>query len=533
FKSSPLQASRPDTKDRDTHVAHSQMSTFGTFPKNDAAVGTGVPLSEQETSKKIKSNCSSGKHEQENTSDPGNMKDTKFVDKYWRVTIVAASALCLSSASLRSAGYIYASLIEDYGLSRSVASWPDSLTAASFEMSGLIFGQLWERTSLLSVMVIGSIFAWLGVMASGLSANIVWLSFTLGIIHGIGAGFVVVGLHIHLSEHFDKYRGTAHGIMYAGSSLASVFFPEMLLYFKEIFGFRNSLSLLGVVLTSLTFIVFLLAKPPTSSENVEEGPPGRIVFTIHSATQTETPTDGEKSVDNLLMRESKVFSCPMYYVILATCVAFNYSVDVFQGTVNDYATDKGRSLGESVSIVSIISTTDILGGVFLPMLVDRKYVRRSVMLTVNYFLLAVALALLPLADSMNDFLVACLFISAFMGCGTTMYGVLQADYVSQNSLPFSYGVMGVLTGLLFVAKPFLVGFFRDYTGSYDGLFRLLGGCLFGLSFLWLLVVVWEWKSSGSWHRKRNKTSLKDLLSATTGTKQPRILKLNKAGESAA
>ncbi|CAN7987020.1 unnamed protein product [Ixodes hexagonus] len=462
------------------------------------------------------------------------MEQTRVVDKYWHVTIVAATALCLSSASLRSDGFIYATLIEDYGLSRSTASWPDSLIAASCEMAGLLVGVLCEKTSVMTVMVAGSLFAWLGVMASGLSVNIVWLSATLGVIHGFGAGFVVATLHIYLSEHFVKYRATAHGIMYAGSSLASVFFPEMLFFFKNIFGFKNSLFLLGVVLTNLTFIVFLMAKTRPPRENAQQEPPRRIVFTVHSATLPEPPRHGEnRSLEDLLMQESKVFSCPMYYVILATWVAFNYSVEVFQGTVNDYATDKGSSLGESVSIVSIISTTDVLGGVCLPMLVDLKCVRRSVLLTVNYFFLAVALMLLPQAGSPSHFLAACLFISAFMGCGTTMYGLLLADYANQSGLPFGYGVVGVITGSLFVAKPFLVGYFRDYTGSYDGLFRLLSGCLFLLSFLWLLVVVWEWKTSGSWQRKKRKKALKHLLTSRAENQPTYFIKLNKSGVSEA
>lgn len=58
------------------------------------------------------------------------------VDSQWHVTALAAAAFCLCTASQRSSGFLYLSLIEDYGLSRAEASWPDSLIAFSSAMAG-------------------------------------------------------------------------------------------------------------------------------------------------------------------------------------------------------------------------------------------------------------------------------------------------------------------------------------------------------------------------------------------------------------
>ncbi|KAL1470467.1 hypothetical protein MTO96_040412 [Rhipicephalus appendiculatus] len=99
----------------------------------------------------------------------------------------------------------------------------------------------------------------------------------------------------------------------------------------------------------------------------------------------------------------------------------------------------------------------------------------------------------------------------FMGCGNAMYGVLQADYIRQDRLPVSYGTAGFVAGVLLIAKPFVIGYFRDYQKSYDGLFQMMSVILFLLGFSWLVVVAHEWHVSDSWRRKRRRQAVVRIL----------------------
>ncbi|KAH9377468.1 hypothetical protein HPB48_000685 [Haemaphysalis longicornis] len=77
---------------------------------------------------------------------------------------------------------------------------------------------------------------------------------------GLGIGLVFGALQVYLSQHSCKYRGTAHGIMYAGAAASAIVFPYLLEYTTQLFGFRLCLLIFGLLLVNLTVITFLLDK---------------------------------------------------------------------------------------------------------------------------------------------------------------------------------------------------------------------------------------------------------------------------------
>ncbi|XP_065286664.1 monocarboxylate transporter 5-like isoform X2 [Dermacentor albipictus] len=386
---------------------------------------------------------------------------------------------------------------------------------------GLLVAVFFERVNPLGVMTVGSILAWAGVMCSALAPSIVWISLTLGVTHGIGIGLVFSSLQVFLSQNFSKYRGTAHGIMYAGAAASAMVFPYLLEYTTHVFGFRLSLVIFGLILVNLTIITLLLDKnswvDSAATRRAARGSlykstsDGRASSTTAVHAESSLPEPGSPSHTNIILREGRVFSCPMYYVILGTWILFNYCFDMFIGTIDDYATDKQLGFLKTISILPIISTTDIFGGVCLPALVDKGLLSRSALLSTTYLGLGVTTAILPVMTAFLPFVGVCLVMAMFMGSGNAMYGVLQADYIRQDRLPVSYGTAGFLAGILLIAKPFVIGYFRDYHKSYDGLFRMLSVILLFLGLSWLVVVVYEWHVSGSWKRKKRRQALVGIL----------------------
>lgn len=250
--------------------------------------------------------------------------------------------------------------------------------------------------------------------------------------------------------------------MYAGASVASVLFPAILNHYRNTFGLQNGLLLFGVILLNLTVISFLMEKPTPGDEQRTETPPPSVeqdtishprgvMAYFKTLLLTEAPPDATTDL------EIKIFRCPMYYVILVSWTVFKYSLEVFYATLNDYATDKGGTFGQSVSISAMTATTDIAGGLLLPLIADKNLITRSALVALNYLFLAVSLMTLTVANEMNQFTLACLLVTACLGCGTTMYGVLLADYITRHRLPLGYHLVGLVAGSLFMAKPFLVG----------------------------------------------------------------------------
>ncbi|XP_077534832.1 monocarboxylate transporter 6-like isoform X2 [Haemaphysalis longicornis] len=438
----------------------------------------------------------------------------------WHVTVVAAAAYFFGSASIRSSGVIYVSIINELGVNRASAAWPDTLIDATSEMAGLLMAVYFERINTLTVMKIGSVLAWFGVMTASLTSDVVWMSLTLGVTHGLGIGLVFGALQVYLSQHSCKYRGTAHGIMYAGAAASAIVFPYLLEYTTQLFGFRLCLLIFGLLLVNLTVITFLLDKKTwikgaqqrqavRGSLYKPDAGSGTAVISSSGCSQGTATISASRT--DVILREGRVFRCPMYYVILITWVVFNYCFDVFLGVIDDYASDKQMSFLRTISIIPIISSTDIFGGVCLPALVDKGLVTRSALLSITYVGLGVTMAVLPLTTEFPPFVGVCLVFSMFMGCGNAMYGVLQADYIRKDRLPVSYGVAGFVAGLLLIGKPFVIGYFRDGQKSYDGLFKQLSVLLFLLGIAWLVVALYEWHASDSWKRRRRRQAVIAVL----------------------
>lgn len=78
--------------------------------------------------------------------------------------------------------------------------------------------------------------------------------------------------------------------------------------------------------------------------------------------------------------------------------------------------------------------------------------------------------------------------------------ILSTEIGTKN-LPIAYGFMTTLTAFGGFARPAVIGFFRDNYGSYDGLFRLIGGML-TLSFLF---TVGLWITGRSKHSQEEDT----------------------------
>ncbi|XP_049520692.1 uncharacterized protein LOC119444784 [Dermacentor silvarum] len=312
--------------------------------------------------------------------------------------------------------------MEEFGVCRSAASWPDTLIDATSEMAG------------------------------------------------IGIGLVFSSLQVFLSQNFSKYRGTAHGIMYAGAAASAMVFPYMLEYTTHIFGLRLCLVIFGLILVNLTVITLLLDRNFwVGNDASRRGLRGSLYNSTIAGRVTSSPSvvnlesglpvSGSPSHTNIILHEGRVFSCPMYFVILGTWILYYYCFDMFISTIDDYATDKQMGFLRTISILPILSTTDIFGGVCLPVLVDKGLLSRSALLSTTYLGLGATTALLPVMTAVLPFVGVCLVFAMFMGSGNAMYGVLQADYIRQDQLPVSYGTADFFAGVLLIAKPFVIGAF--------------------------------------------------------------------------
>lgn len=429
---------------------------------------------------------------------------------HWPVTLLAALMDFGQAAMFRSSGFIYIVLMEHFDVDHGTASWPVSVLGTVVDAGGILAGPLCQWFGPGVTLRAGALITALGVIASVFAPTIAWMTVTLGVLHGAGAGTVSTMLQVVLSMRFVKYRGTAHGIMFMGTILSSLIMPQVLFWLEHAYGFQGCILIFGALLLNLVPLSFLLpTKPAESSSSLaaldkSNGKDNRQHLEFHTEdfrnTKRESSIASSSSTEKpgVLDSARAVLKLPMFYAILVTWTVMCYNEDIFLTTIVDFAVDKGVERHWAVPLLSYLSVTDALGRIGLPLLADKKVIRRSTLVLCNAVCTAIAVLLLPHTHGYGPLVTVTLLVACFNGCGMTMHGVLMADYIGIDDLPVSYGVAGILVVPLLLAKSVLIGYFRDTLGSYDNLYRMLGGMQLVVCVLWVFITYQEHRQRSSW-----------------------------------
>ncbi|KAJ5503739.1 Major facilitator superfamily domain general substrate transporter [Penicillium fimorum] len=104
------------------------------------------------------------------------------------------------------------------------------------------------------VSTIGVVIMCLSLALSSFSTNIMHLILSQGIGFGIGGCFAYTPTILFMSEWFDKRRGLAFGIVWAGSGVSGIIFPLAIQWLLNQYGIEATLQISSVTL-------FILAVP--------------------------------------------------------------------------------------------------------------------------------------------------------------------------------------------------------------------------------------------------------------------------------
>lgn len=443
------------------------------------------------------------------------------LDQCWYVAIFCAMTTFLTSATIRSSGFLYIGIMKEFHADRGQAAWPICLMGAMANMAGLVAGPLSQKYTPPPVMFAGSIIMSAGIIASSFAPTITWIAVTQGIVFGLGSGLVFMTLPIFINQYFDKYRGFALGITYTGSTSSAFVFPQLLLFLEKTYNFRSSIMIFGAIIGHVIAISLILKEPPwirrKRAEDRLASKQAKQIFinqkegmkvrsnTIHKDAPPGETREGnakhkpKKPVNPWSLRHGlTVLESPMFYVVTLTYIVFGYNFDVFMATIVDFAIDKGTELEAAVGLIPLFSMTDTFGRLCIPLLADRGYVTRSSLAMITYLWMSIVLQVFPLVRGYYQLLAACLCLAMAIGCGVTMYPTLMADYMGIQRLPISYGIVGTIAGPLFILKPFFIGYFRDHVGSYDNMYRFLSGGVFVVGLVWLAVCLSEGRKRKAW-----------------------------------
>ena len=336
----------------------------------------------------------------------------------------------------------------EFGVSRSDASLPYTLTLVGFALGGILMGKLSDRFGVMVPVLGGGIALGLGFIAAG-SAGSLW-QFALA--HGVLVGFfgcsaTFVPLVADTSLWFTRRRGIAVAICASGNYLAGATWPPILQHFFEIAGWRATYVGVGV---------FCIAVMVPVAFALRRRPPILSTESVHSGVQMGS--------DRPLGLSPTALQNLLWIAGLACCVAMSMP----QVHIVAYCGDLGYGAARGAEMLSLMLGFGIVSRLASGWICDRIGGLRTLLLGSG--LQGVALLLFLPSDQLVALYVVSALFGLFQGGIVPSYAIIVREYFTPREAGARVGTVLMATLFGMALGGWMSGALFDLTGSYRAAF---------------------------------------------------------------
>lgn len=304
------------------------------------------------------------------------------------------------------------------------------------------------------VTAVGGVITGLGYVLSSLDGNLQFLTFTYGVIAGVGVG-IVYGVPLAVvAKWFPDKKGVAVGLTVIGFGLSPLVTAPLAKSLIDSYGVRQTFVILGVVFTAIILAIATVLKTPPEDWTPAGWNPN--VATLGGASSSNQGT---------ILQSQGFYGLWLCYTIgtFSGLAAIGISSPLAQEIIQlDAAT--------AASTVSLFAVFNALGRIFFGWFTDRFSPKMGAIVSFVLVLIASLMMLKAGQGAVATYLVAfSLFYFSFGGWlaiapTTTLILFSSADYAKNYGIVFTAYGAGALGGTL------LAGRIRDIFGSYTGFF---------------------------------------------------------------
>lgn len=457
----------------------------------------------------------------------------------------------MGTATTRIAGIFFYGIIDTFGVTRQEASWSVSLAGTVLLLAGPLIGILCRRFSCRAVLLTCSVLTGVAASACYWAQDVIFITIVFGLIHGTALSGIYVGANVMVAQHFEKRRTAASSLLFTASGLNTALMSRLVEFFREEYGVRGAFLLYGAVLLNAFPAAILLRSPPwlktsarlsrkevadMNSQKTEEGAVLQPLVEGNSNIKagsdiscdvrqqsshnglamsctperhdaTSCIINGDPAVAPEIRNEPRFFSlnrtAKQFLTLRFLIHALSFStvictMGIFIMIPVDIAKDRGVDPSSSVYILEAFAIGDIVFRALSGLAIDSGVLTLESVMLLGYVLQGAACEWFVWARTLPSMIVAAGVFGST--CGSRM--CLQAPALVKDfgigTLPMMYGGLSFCIGIFLLARPPLIGYYRDDLGDYTGLLHLLAALNA------LFVSVWTWKLIAS--RRRTSTS---------------------------
>jgi MFS family permease len=381
----------------------------------------------------------------------------------WIIVVVTFITMAIGVNARTSFSLFFPPIIDEFGWERGVTAGAFSF---GFLVSGVVsplIGRLMDRAGPRAVMELGVALMAGGMLLAPLTTQPWHLYLTIGVM--VGAGSVCLGYSgqsLFLPNWFNRRRGLAMGLAFAGVGIGSMTLLPWVQHMIEQSGWRTACTAMGVlILIVLAPINLLLHKRP---EDIGLQPDGDAAASASVKPVSYIVDSAWASTDWTLSRA--VRTARFWWIAIGYFGGLYiwYAVQVHQ---TKYLLDIGFSANVAVWALGGVSLLGIPGQIVLGHVSDR--IGREWVWTASCLGFAICfLALIALAQFPSLLLVYVMVLAqGALGYGlTSIMGAVVLEIFQGKHFGSIFGTI-MLTALAGgAAGPWVTGLLHDLTGSY-------------------------------------------------------------------
>ena len=363
----------------------------------------------------------------------------------WLRLASSLALMTISGVGMYAAAVALPAIQAEFGVSRSDASLPYTVTMIGFGLGGILMGHLADRFGVMVPVLIGAVCLGLGFVGAGLSSGLWQFVVVLGVMIGLlGTSAAFAPLVADTSMWFTRRRGIAVAICASGNYLGGALWPSVLQHFFDTAGWRATFIGVGVfcALSMIPLALVLRRRAPALTASPGGASPG--------------PRD--------LGLPPNVLVALLCVAGVACCVAMSMP----QVHIVAYCSDLGYGAARGAEMLSLMLGFGIVSRLASGWICDRIGGLRTLLL--GSALQGIALLLfLPSSGLVSLYVVSALF-GLFQGGIVPSYAIIVREYFPPSQAGAKVGLVIMCTLLGMALGGWMSGAVFDLTGSYRAAF---------------------------------------------------------------
>lgn len=333
----------------------------------------------------------------------------------------------------------------DFGIDRAGASLPYTATMMGFAIGNVVVGRWVDRIGYFLPALAASLALGLGLILASLSTSVMQFSLAQGVLVGLGSSAMFGPLIADISHWFQKRRGVAVTAAASGNYLAGAFWPAIMPYFLEGYGWRATYAGIGVIcIATMVPLVFLLRRridqAAAHASNAKA---------IQRRALTLTPGQ----LQALLVLAG--FGC---------CMAMSMP----QVHIVAYCMDLGYGVARGAEMLSIMLAAGVVSRLASGFLADRIGGIKT--LLIGSVLQCLSLFFYIPFDGLASLYVVSLVFGLSQGGIVPCYAIIIREYLPAAEAGRRIGLVMMATIVGMAVGGWMTGLIYDWTGSYAAAF---------------------------------------------------------------